>query len=771
MNTKKAISAINKSSNNIVSGAGAIAEDLKSSMAWMGAQQLQALDQSTQAQLEMLAQTNKLLEEQVDLKSKLAKYESEAADATKRLQEIQVKQLEREQKIKDLRESYAKDLYDAKGDKKAQKKAKDKYAKALQGYGENELAISILKDKQSSKTSGIANAANGIAGFITGGSPGIGGSVGGIGKAIGAAFPIAGAITQAVGSVLSNIEQRLGAIAKTLETSISSGIDFSNKQMGKINANLETSGNKQAYASIMKAIDTSGLADSGFVNIQDLYQKIVEFSDNGILFNIEERALLSTMGDKIVSSFNALDQSITRLTRLQSADVTEAQLGSQARLRTFLNDTFNNSEYMKDMYNSVYGAILDSNAQLDVSAATEFSYSVEKWLGALYSVGVSSETINKIASGINYLGTGNVQALASDTALQTLFAQASSKAGVSYSDLLLDSLDSSEIDKLMRSIVEVLQNIESNTTNNQVTASAFSNIYGTSVADIKAVSNLTSTQLDALAGESLNYQQAYDEVKGQFESIAQYRTTLGERLTNAYQSAMFQIGSRMSGDSSNLQNMEAWILGDMVDQFGGGLIGAIAGEVIGDQFGFDISSNNMVGDQQLSFGQGFSDLLNVLGSAILGGSYYKYRAIGSTAIDALSEVTNGINLSSSEDEGTSKFLQSFISLTKFGAFPNASSSLDTFESTAAQAAKRVEGVEESELEKEQLEADQRTAENTEKISGTLSEIAAKLDNYMNTYGVLPDPDMVELPHYDISGYYDTMDSQVQGYYPPRMNLN
>ena len=97
----------------------------------------------------------------------------------------------------------------------------------------------------------------------------------------------------------------------------------------------------------------------------------------------------------------------------------------------------------------------------------EFEYVVQKWLGSLGSVGVSNDALTKIATAINYLGTGNVEGLAGDAAMQNLLTKAASLQGLSYSSMLTEGLTAEKTNRLMRGIVDYVREISA-TDNNVV---------------------------------------------------------------------------------------------------------------------------------------------------------------------------------------------------------------------------------------------------------------------------------------------------------------
>jgi hypothetical protein len=51
-------------------------------------------------------------------------------------------------------------------------------------------------------------------------------------------------------------------------------------------------------------------------------------------------------------------------------------------------------------------------AQLGTAGGAEYEYNMQKWLGSLYSLGMSSDTLTELASAVNMLSTGDVEGLA-----------------------------------------------------------------------------------------------------------------------------------------------------------------------------------------------------------------------------------------------------------------------------------------------------------------------------------------------------------------------
>ena len=81
---------------------------------------------------------------------------------------------------------------------------------------------------------------------------------------------------------------------------------------------------------------------------------------------------------------------------------------------------------------------------------------------------------------------------------------------MSYSSILTQGLNAEGVNNLMKSVVELLQDIAKNTSN-QVTKSAWSEILNMTRSDFRAVSNLTSTDISSIYGSNVTYQSALNE--------------------------------------------------------------------------------------------------------------------------------------------------------------------------------------------------------------------------------------------------------------------
>ena len=325
-------------------------------------------------------------------------------------------------------------------------------------------------------------------------------------------------------------------------------------------------GGEYDYEGLLDTV-SSNLAVSPYITQKAFMQKLDEAVDKGIAYNVEQRAFLSTISDSIATTFDAFDSSLLRLIKLQQADSTAARLGMEAALTRTLNSVFSDTSYLSDMYDSISAAIVESESLMTRNAATEFEYVVQKWMGALYSLGASNELVSQVAQGINYIGTGNVQALASNSPLQTLFAMSASRGGLDYSNLLVKGLDASNTNKLLRSMVEYLKEIAEDNRNNNVVKSAYGDLYNMSLADMRAITSLTEGDISSIYSQNMSYSDMQGSLASQFDAISK-RLSTGEMIKNVIDNFVYSTGSEIA---ENAISYTLWQVTDLIENSTGGI--------------------------------------------------------------------------------------------------------------------------------------------------------------------------------------------------------
>lgn len=363
--------------------------------------------------------------------------------------------------------------------------------------------------------------------------------------------------------------------------SIDAAIDIAGKYTANINTRLQGSG--KSYWGITRLMEAN-LALSPYASQSKMIENINKLADEGVAYNIEQRAFLMTISDKIASTFNAANGTLLRLIRLQQADTTAIRAGLVATLNQFLNRMFEDSSYMSQSYEKVSEILIEANSLMSREQSAEFEYITQKWLGSLTSVGLSESAVSTIAQALSYLATGDVSSLASNTPLQTLLAMSSSKAGIDYAEMLNKGLDASSTNVLLKSMVEYLKEIAVATKESHVVRSAYSNLFNLSVSDLAAISNLTTEDIQNIYKNTLSYSGAEAAYNKQVATIFT-RMDAASMMQNIYENVLYNIGQNIA---ANPAFNAIWKLNTAIEQATGGINLPFV-NVMG--FGLDLNTN------------------------------------------------------------------------------------------------------------------------------------------------------------------------------------
>ena len=361
------------------------------------------------------------------------------------------------------------------------------------------------------------------------------------------------------GNALVNLTAKINAATAQIDQNINSMFQY----QAQINARLN--GTDSDYSDILKTI-RKNVGINPLVSQKAMVENVKKLVDSGVTFDLEQRAFLATISDRIVNTFDAFDSNLLRVIRLQQADSTAARLGMESALNEFLNSNFNDSSYLNDAFDSVAGSLIDASAKLSRDQSVAFEYIVQKWLGSLYSLGLSSNTVSTIAQGLNYLGTGNVEALSGNESLQSLLAMSASRAGLSYSDLLTGGIDANNTNLLLKSMVEYLKEIAENSGNN-VTAASYANVFGMNTTDLVAINNLQQSQINSLYKSTLSIEEANGQLQSEMNQIFS-RTHVSQILETGLENLMTTAST---GIGSNLLTYGTWKVLNIIEDLTGGI--------------------------------------------------------------------------------------------------------------------------------------------------------------------------------------------------------
>lgn len=341
-------------------------------------------------------------------------------------------------------------------------------------------------------------------------------------------------------------------------------VDLYASYMSDINTRIQGTG--KTFSSMLSTI-SGNIGGSQYVKQTAVLENLNRLVGEGIAYNVEQRAFLSTIADDIARTFDAANGTLLRLIRIQQSDSTASRLGMEAYMTRFLNSLFQDTSYLSQSYDSVSEALLEATSTLGKQGGVEFEYTVQKWLGSLSSVGASSSFIQSLAQGIGYLGSGDVSSLSGNAALQNLLLLGANAAGVDYGELLTGGVtDSSKINKLLRGVVTYIQGIAGNS--NQVVRSEYARMFGMSVSDMVALLNLTTSDLDTISKNMLSYEQTLGELESQIGQIPG-RLHLSERVENMFDNIMAGVGM---GIADNAGTYATWLINSLImDATGGGV--------------------------------------------------------------------------------------------------------------------------------------------------------------------------------------------------------
>jgi hypothetical protein len=338
------------------------------------------------------------------------------------------------------------------------------------------------------------------------------------------------------------MEQGLSKLGDTSGKAMDNAINEVGQYKSVFDARLQ--GTQSSYDDVAATLKRT-LAISPFVKQTEVLKKLNDAVDKGIAYNVEQRAFLATMTDKIVATFDAFDANLMRIIRLQQADTTAARMGMEANLLQFFNSTFSDNSYLTDGYDQVSQALVDANAQMTRDMSVAFEYNVQKWMGSLASLGFGTDTIQTIAQGINYLGSGNTQALAGNTQLQSLLAMSASRAGLSYSDLLVKGIDDSSVNILLKAMVEYLAEIAED--NNAVVKAAYGDVFNFTQSDLRAIKNLTTSDIANISNQTMTFSKSMAEIQSQLNQVGS-RLSTNEMIDNVFDNFLYSAGESLASN-------------------------------------------------------------------------------------------------------------------------------------------------------------------------------------------------------------------------------
>lgn len=329
------------------------------------------------------------------------------------------------------------------------------------------------------------------------------------------------------------IEDTAGKLAKSFTNAAEKGFEAYTKYYSSFATRLQNSAlNVQ---DIYKTAQNASI--SPYVKITSLLESTNALLNAGITNNLTQRAFLDSISDKIATTFSATQDSLIEITRIQKQDTTASRLGLEAYLTRMFNNYFGDTSYLATQFDNVQSILIGTSAQLGAQQGISFEYQVQKWLGALGASGVSNSTLQQIAQGINYLGTGNITALSANQPLQNLLLMGATRGGVNYTDILTQGITSTDANKILYGIVDYIRSISGN----NVVRAQYAELFGISLTDMKVISDMTASTIKDLTKSAMTYSDTLDELDYQLSQVSS-RMHLSEKIDNVMENIFTSTG-------------------------------------------------------------------------------------------------------------------------------------------------------------------------------------------------------------------------------------
>lgn len=239
------------------------------------------------------------------------------------------------------------------------------------------------------------------------------------------------------------------------------------------------------------------------------------------------------MKDKIATTFDATNGTLLRLVRIQKQDTTAARLGMESALTAFLNNMYETTEYMNGIADQVRGNLAEALSLMQAENAVSLEHTVQKWMGSMYSVGMSDSAVNNIANAIGDIAAGNINTLTGDGA-GNLVVMAANQAGLSIADILADGMTDETANNLLATAVEYLAGLYNENAGSKVVQQQIAKVFGVAASDLKAAANLATNEktIDAIFKTKTSYDSNLDRLYEMASSMVA-RTSAGEILSNS----------------------------------------------------------------------------------------------------------------------------------------------------------------------------------------------------------------------------------------------
>lgn len=356
-------------------------------------------------------------------------------------------------------------------------------------------------------------------------------------------------------------------LAKQLEGTIDEIASFRGPIDTRLYGSVSNKKSSGSYWNQMVKDMTAVGAINPFYKQTDFANNIKELVDTGIAFNIQQRAFLKTVTNKIATTFNVADATLLRLVRIQQEDSTAGRMGMEAAMNAFLNQMYENTEYLKSVASSVRSSLGEMESLMTGAEAAEVEFQVQKWMGSLYSVGMSQEAVNAISTALGQIAAGQVEGIINGGA-GNLLVMAANDAGYSIADFLTDGITAEKTNILLENAVKYLAELAESAEGNKIVQQQLANVFGVKASDLRAATNLVLPgSIAGISGKNMSYGDMMSTLYDMAGSMIN-RTSIAEMMTNFWKNGEYTLAGSMA---SNPVSYFIYKMASVVDDAAGGI--------------------------------------------------------------------------------------------------------------------------------------------------------------------------------------------------------
>ncbi len=353
---------------------------------------------------------------------------------------------------------------------------------------------------------------------------------------------------------------------------------LSTYQTGFTNITTRLIGSGKDYNNILKSIQQT-LGGTRATSVSQVLTNLNKLVSQGISYNVEQRSFLSSISEKIAATFDAANGTLTRLIRLNRTDMTGAYLGMESALTKFFNTHFSDTSFLASgLSEQVSNLIYSATAQLGAQEGAALEYQIQKYLGSFYASGVSESTITNIASALGALGSGDLTGLTSNAPMMTLLTTGAKNAGQSLSDILIGGLTSDSVSQIMQGIYT--QAMQIGRSGDNVSQQQLASMFGMNITDLKAISNLSDTQLQNMNRANMTYGNMLDELTLELGNVRS-RTSQVEMIENILDNVLGRAGHSIASNPETLLTYQILDKLGSINIFGTDVVGVGKNAILG----------------------------------------------------------------------------------------------------------------------------------------------------------------------------------------------